>query len=94
VVSLLEQFLKEEANSHVRGLLLGAVGAHKANPDAALQKFEFNRFEITLDFLGDMALIEDVLGPTPSGEVRFELGEFVNCVSQNGSSTGPAEPRK
>lgn len=84
MVLLLEQFLKEEANSHVRGLLLGAVSAHEENPEAAQQKFGFNRFEITLDFLGDIALIEDVLDPTPSGEVRIELGEFVNCVSQDG----------
>lgn len=86
MISLLEQFLREEANSHVRELLLGAVSAHGVNPATAQQKFEFNRFEVTLDFLGDIALIEDVLDPTESGEVQLQLAEFVNCLSQNSSS--------
>lgn len=85
MVSLLEQFLKEEANPHVRGLLLGAVHEHERRPDEAQRKFEFNRFEVTLDFIGDVALIEDVLDPASSGEVRLQLGEFVRRLSREGS---------
>ncbi|MEX8505369.1 hypothetical protein [Leptothrix ochracea] len=80
--SLLEQFLREEVNPHVRRLILGAVHEHELRQDEAQRRFEFNRFEVTLDFIGDVALIEDVLDPGPSGEIRIELGEFVGHVSR------------
>jgi len=85
VVSLLEQFLKEEADPHVRGLILGAVHEHENRSDEAQRKFEFNRFEVTLDFIGGIAVIEDVLDPAFSGEVRLQLGEFVRRLSQESS---------
>ncbi len=84
-MSLLEQFLWEEADPHVRGLILGAVHEHERRPDEVQRKFEFNRFEVTLDFIGDVALIEDVLDPGPDGEVRIQLGEFVGRMSLEGS---------
>lgn len=85
MVSLLEQFLKEEANSHVCGLILEAVHEHERHPDEAQRRFEFNRFEVTLDFIGDTALIEDALDPSSSGEVQLQLSEFVGQVSRAGS---------
>lgn len=87
--SLLEQFLKEEANPHVRRVILGAVQEHEMRPNEAQRKFEFNRFEVTLDFIGDVALIEDVLDPASSGEVRLRIGEFVGRLSREGSGSAP-----
>lgn len=83
--SLLEHFLREEATSYVRGLIVDAVHEHDKRSTEAQKKFEFNRFEVTLDFIGDIALIEDVLDPASSGEVRLQLGEFISCLSQEGS---------
>jgi uncharacterized protein (DUF1786 family) len=79
--ALLEQFFNEEASSYVRSLILMAVQEHEWHPDVERRKFEFNRFEITLDFIGDFALIEDVLDPAPSGEVRVKLGDFLGRLS-------------
>jgi pterin-4a-carbinolamine dehydratase len=83
--SLLEQFLREEASSHVRDLILDAVQEHEQRSNQVRKKFEFNRFEVTLDFVSDVALIEDVLDPAPSGEVRLQLGEFIRCLSPEDS---------
>ena len=83
--SLLNQFLREEASAHFRGLILDAVREHERRSNEAQKKFEFNRFEVTLDFIGDVALIEDVLDPAWSGEVRLQLGKFISCLSQEGS---------
>ena len=77
---LLEIFLKEEASSHVRGLIVRAVREHDTRSNEAQKKFEFNRFEVTLDFIGDVVLIEDVLDPASSGEVRLPLREFIGCL--------------
>ena len=81
--SLLEQFLKEEASSHVRGLIVDAVHSHAKHSTEEQRKFEFNRFEVTLDLDGNVALIEDVLDHTSTGEVRLQIGELVSCLSQN-----------
>lgn len=77
--NILEQFLTEEATSHVRHVILAAAKAHERNRETAemKRKFEFNRFEVTLDFASDLALIEDVLAPAPSGELRLPLDEFL-----------------
>ena len=82
---LLEQFLREEASPYVRGVIVDAVHEHDKCSNQAQKKFEFNRFEVTLDFIGDVALVEDVLDPASSGEVRLQLGEFIRCLSQEGS---------
>jgi len=87
VASLLEQFLKEEANPHVCRLILGAVHDQKKHPDEVQRKFEFNRFDLTLDFISNVALIEDILDPLSNGEVRLQLDEFVGHISQK--RTGP-----
>lgn len=85
--SLLEQFLREEASSHVRGLILDAVHEHEQRSNQVRKKFEFNRFEVTLDFVSDIALVEDVLDAAPSGEVRLRIGEFIRYLCPEGSRT-------
>ena len=86
--SILEQFLKEEANSHVRGIILAAAQVQDRNSVTAKvkSKFEFNRFEVTLNFLDDVVLIEDVLDPASSGELRLPLSEFLQYLRSDGSS--------
>ena len=79
--NILEQFLTEEANSHVRRVILAAAQEHErkeALPRSEMTRtFEFNRFEVTLDFAHDLALIADVLNPVPSGELHLPLDEFL-----------------
>ncbi|WP_018413105.1 hypothetical protein [Methyloversatilis thermotolerans] len=80
---LLLKFLSEEATPHVRKLILDAVDEHSGLKQRDRCRFEFNRFEVTLDFVNDMAKLEDVLDPELSGEFRLRLGEFVHRLSED-----------
>lgn len=82
MLSLLQQFIEEEATPHVRRLIVNAVHEHEGRPQETQRRFEFNRFEVTLDFDGGVATIEDVLDSASSGEVRLQLGEFIQCLSE------------
>lgn len=71
-VTLLEQFLAEEVNEYVRALLRQAV-----NDDVTVSKrFEFNRFEVTIDRKDGSVLIEDVLDAAVTGALRMPIAEF------------------
>lgn len=82
MASLLEQFAKEEATPYVRGLILEAVRERESNPAREQSYFNFNRFDITLDFVSDTVLIEDELNVDPvADEVRLSLTEFMRYLS-------------
>lgn len=71
--SLLEQFLAEEATQHVRQMIEAAMEEHAGKPSECERRFEFNRFEVTLNFSQGFALIEDVLDASSVGEQRLPL---------------------
>jgi len=75
--SLLNQFIKEECTPYVRGLICGAIARHKQGASSARAQFEFNRFNLTLDFEDRSATLEDELDTTPSGRLRLPLGQLV-----------------
>jgi hypothetical protein len=82
--SVLQRFLAEEASPYVRKLIADAMSEHGARPAEVQKRFEFNCFEVTLDFAGNAALIEDVLDPDVSGSFRLQLDEFLRCLSGGG----------
>jgi hypothetical protein len=81
MASLLEQFA-EEATPYVRGLILEAVRERQSNAKRELTHFNFDRFDITLDFVNGTVLIEDELNFDPvANEARLSLTEFVRYMS-------------
>lgn len=78
MASLFEQFAEEEATPYVRGLIVEAVRERSSNPLRELTHFNFNRFDITLDFASGTVLIEDELNFVPdNNEARIPLIEFL-----------------
>jgi hypothetical protein len=75
--TLLEQFLREECTPHVRGLLREAV---RGGP--ARRRFEFNRFEITVDREKELVTVEDVLDASVLGAQTIPLAEFVVTLAR------------
>jgi hypothetical protein len=51
--SVLEQFLAEEASPCVCKLIADAVSEHSTRAAEVQKRFEFNRFEVSLDFAGN-----------------------------------------
>jgi hypothetical protein len=75
--SLLQQFLTYECTPHVRELLTRAM----AEPSASPWRFEFNRFEVSLQADGQSVLIVDVLDLSEAGEQRVTTGQFLQDLS-------------
>jgi hypothetical protein len=73
---LLRRFLKEEANSHVRKLLLRHISECRSGAAYGHRTFEFNCFNISIDCESRTVTIEDELDTAPSGEASWSLDEF------------------
>lgn len=76
--SLLEEFLAQECTPHVRRLLVDAI----ADTLTAYHRFEFNRFEVTIDRNSNEVVIEDVLDTSPEGVNRLSIVRFTAALSQ------------
>lgn len=77
---LLRQFVDQEATAYVKKLIDDAVSQHDEQPCLEKKIFEFNRFEITLDFSNNLVRIEDVLEVGVEGEVSIGLDDFVKLL--------------
>jgi hypothetical protein len=76
--SLLEEFLAQECTPHVRRLLADAI----ADTLTSHHRFEFNRFEVTIDRNSNEVVLEDVLDTSPAGVNRLSLARFAAVLSQ------------
>jgi hypothetical protein len=75
--TLLEQFLLEECTPYVRGLLEEALDALTF----VSKRFDFNRFEVTVNREKGSVLLEDVLNAEDAGSMRVPLTEFAAALA-------------
>jgi hypothetical protein len=73
---VVRRFLKDEASSHVRQLLLRHISDCRSGSVHGKRTFEFNQFNVTIDSESNTVTIEDELDADPSGESRCSLEEF------------------
>ena len=73
---LLEQFITQECTAYVRRILEDAI-ADSATPRP---RFEFNRFEITIEREANIVVLEDVLDATEAGVRHVPLAEFTAAL--------------
>ena len=78
---LLEEFLSEDADYHVRSILADAIKGIDLGKTIGLKEFTFNRFNVKLDADAKRAIIEDELNPSEDGEFSCSLDEFKNGLS-------------
>lgn len=76
--NLVQQFLREECTSYVRKLICGAV-AERA-PVRALDRFEFNRFTLLIDYEAGTVTIDDDLDVEPSGQAAISLSQLLELL--------------
>jgi len=79
---LLQSFLNEEGSDHVRKLLLGRISECRTGASTGVHKYEFNRFNVTIDCESDQATIEDDLNGGPKGQGSWPLEKFVFALWQ------------
>jgi len=76
--TLLDQFLSQECTQYVRQLLDDAI----ANTSVPSARFEFNRFEVTIQHEGGVVLLVDILEPADVGAQSVPLAEFGAALSR------------
>ena len=81
--SVLKQFLAEEAVPYVKNLIFDAVDEHEKNPGEFQKRFEFNRFDVALDYAKSTVSIEDVLDSEASEENTLSLNDFLLILADN-----------
>lgn len=73
---LFAQFLTEECTPHVRTLICDAIAKSRRGEGPTRQQFEFNRFNLTLDFEDARVTLEDELDVTSSGTATMPLNQL------------------
>ena len=53
------------------------IACQKARPQLELESFVFNCFEVKLDFVNQVAVLEDEFDVSPSGTLQLPLDEFL-----------------
>jgi len=73
--SLIDQFVRDELSVGVRHLLKEAL--QRGHDGSRLRdEFEFNRFNVVLDFARRIAVVQDDLDISCAGSVEIPLAEF------------------
>jgi hypothetical protein len=80
--SLLDQFFAQDATPSVCQLIHQVIVSHETRRGELYRCFNFNRFDVTVNFVERVVLIEDVLTPDESGQARVPLNEFVDRLSR------------
>lgn len=83
---LLEMFIKEDCDQHVKTVLLDAINAKTGT--CGIEEFTFNRFNVQLNYGSGEVVIDDELNPD-DGEYRLPLAKFLAHVE----AVGNASPR-
>ncbi len=60
--------------------ILEAVRAKEHLPERVIDEFNTNCFDITLHYVDEFALLEDVLDISPDRKQRFDLNAFVQLL--------------
>ncbi|WP_339521411.1 hypothetical protein [Pseudomonas sp. EL_65y_Pfl2_R96] len=75
---LLKKFLQEELDASTREVLrLAIMEARKSGSVVAVREFEFNLFDVVIDFERQVVIVQDVLLPATDEGVSISLAEFV-----------------
>ena len=79
--TLLEQFLREECTPHVRRLICAAATERSTQ---VRREFEFNRFNLVLDFEAGRVVLDDELDVSPAGSFELSLDELWTAIGCSG----------
>jgi hypothetical protein len=76
---IVARFLSLEATPHVRALLLSAIAEATGNAKIEKRNFEFNVFDVEVDFAASTVSIAEVL--SANAEASLPLAEFRAAIA-------------
>lgn len=75
--SLMEQFIAQELNASVRSVLNGALDERAGSDDVLLREFDFNCFDVVLDFERGVVRLQDALSSGVESSTELPLPDFI-----------------
>lgn len=80
---ILEQFIALELNAGVRSVLNRALDEWTRSNNILVREFEFNCFDITLDFERGMVKLQDTLSSGIESYIELPMAYFISVCGLN-----------
>ncbi|PYB72720.1 hypothetical protein [Pseudomonas soli] len=77
--SLMEQFIAQELNASVRSVLNGAIAERAGSDNVLIREFEFNCFDVILDFERGVVRLQDALSSGVENYTELLLSDFISA---------------
>ena len=83
-MNVIERFVQQELDAHVRGVLQGAIDENRGSENVYKREFEFNSFDVVLDFSRGLVIVQDVLIAGEDGEQEVSMSDFSDVCNLKG----------
>lgn len=80
---LIERFVSQELDDSVRSILKDAFDERMCSENVLLREFEFNCFDVSLDFEKGIATLQDVLSTGESSFFDMPIRDFISACGLN-----------
>lgn len=79
----MEQFVVQELDDSVRSILKDAFDERMRSENVLLREFEFNCFDVSLDFEKGIVTLQDVLSAGESSSLDIPMRDFISACGLN-----------
>lgn len=81
--TLIERFVAEELDDSIRSILKDAFDERMCSKRILLREFEFNCFDVSLDFEKGIVTLQDVLSAGESSFLDVPIRDFISACGLN-----------
>lgn len=81
--TLIERFVAQELDDSVRSILKDAFDERICSKSVLLREFEFNCFDVSLDFEKGIVTLQDVLSAGESSFIDIPIYDFISACGLN-----------
>ncbi|MCA5974611.1 hypothetical protein B1F69_24785 [Pseudomonas syringae] len=81
--TLIERFVAQELDDSVRSILKDAFDERMCSKSVLLREFEFNCFDVSLDFEKDIVTLQDALSAGESSFLDIPIRDFISACGLN-----------
>ncbi|AUZ44162.1 hypothetical protein [Pseudomonas orientalis] len=81
--TLIERFVVQELDDSVRSILKDAFDERNHSKSVLLRKFEFNCFDVSLDFENDIVTLQNILSSGEGDALNVPMHDFISACGLN-----------
>ena len=81
--TLIERFIGQELDDSVRSILKGAFDDRMCSEGVLFREFEFNCFEVSMNFEKGIVTLQDVLSAGHSSFLNMPIRDFISACGLN-----------